>query len=74
MANKKPAPKRNLAQIAFAVAEMAIGEAPMALSESPSVKRSPVKGGKAQAQPLTKAQRAEIAKIDAIVSRKKSKS
>jgi hypothetical protein len=73
MANKKTAPKRDAAQIAFAIAQMAIGEAPLAAQETSSVSRTPAgksKSGKARAKPLTRAQRAELAKIDAIVRKK----
>jgi hypothetical protein len=76
MAKKSTAPKRNLAQIAFAVAEMAIGEAPLAAQEPSGVapaRTGKTKSGKARAKPLTKAQRADLARIEAIVRKKSSR-
>lgn len=73
---KKNGPKRDFVEIAFAVAQQAVGSLPTdILEETPAVKRARqagLKGGVARAKSLTKDQRTEIARIAAIARWKKS--
>lgn len=74
----KKAPRRDLAETAFAVFQQAIGEKPpeqLELPEASTVTRARKggrKGGAARAKALTREQRSEIARVAALARWKKN--